>query len=248
MSTTPSKLSPPVTPSKRGYITLREACNITGLKIQTLRMRLKKGKIEGLKTPSKFGTTWLVKLDDLNNTDNIEPHTLNNEIPQILKGSNLTHSSITATHNKYLIQAKEEHLKDLQRHIDTQDKLLTIFQERIMNIEAEKASLENKLKMLPSPPEEILLKLTEKEDFITTLQENLTIEKNALQNKEEEKQKLDTKINKLTKEYEQKNKQLLQGREETEGKLKEEIEALKNKQTEMEEKYRPWWKKLFSIK
>lgn len=59
-----SKFENPENPPEKGLITLQEASKITGLKIQTLRSRLKRGKLRGVKQTSQIGVKHRLKAEN----------------------------------------------------------------------------------------------------------------------------------------------------------------------------------------
>lgn len=144
--------------------TLQEASEITGLKVQTLRMRIKSGKLEAFKNPSKHGETWLIKAYDLKKTEGIDNDRLKTQ-----EGSNLNSSKLRGSfeglpsNENPTIEAQREHIGTLQRTLQNFEGILTIFQQRIQILEAEREEMAGKIRLLPAPLEIIPSKLAELE-------------------------------------------------------------------------------------
>lgn len=166
--------------------TLQEASKITGLKSQTLRMRIKSGKLEAFKNPSKFGEAWLIKADNLKKVEKVDNDRLTVQEGSSLNGSELKGSIEGSPSNeKTTIEAQREHIGTLQRTLQNFEGLLTTFQQRIVNLESEKAEIECKIRLLPAPLEIIPSKLTELEQKELALRDSQQV----IRNLEEELQK-----------------------------------------------------------
>lgn len=97
-----------------------------------------------------------------------------------------------------LVKAKDNHISDLRN-------VLILFQERITVLESDRANMENKLKLLPAPPEDMSERLKEAEEAKKTLTEakGLMLEQEALiKSTSEEKQILEYELQKVESEKE----------------------------------------------
>jgi len=214
--------------------TLQEASEITGLKVQTLRMRIKNGKLEAFKNPSKHGEAWLIKPQNLKEIEKVDNTGL-----KVQEGSNLNPSSLSPSNLKGelqepLIEAYKEHITTLKGTLQNFEGLLTTFQQRVMNLEIEKAEMESKLNLLPAPPEMVTRELQEKDQ--------------ALQ----EKAAALAQAEKIVEEARETQKRYLEAMEELKAKLLEEEREKGVYRVQWEgaqaELSRPWWKKLFGMK
>lgn len=207
-------------------VTIKEACRITGLSVSTLRMHLKKGLIEGVKTSSKFGDTWHIKADSIRHLKPLESSGLNAQPLSNMSTSELS-TSTPIRGNDNPIRIRDEHLNDLRKQITTYEGLLTIFQQRIGALETEKVGYEEKLKLLPAPPEIVARELKDKAAALAQAE-------------------------KIVEEAKETQKRYLEAMEELKAKLMEEErekEAYRNQwESAQAELRRPWWKKLFGMK
>lgn len=207
-------------------LTIKEASKITGLSTSTLRMHLKKGLIEGVKTSTKFGDTWHIKADSIKHLKSLESSGLNAQPLSNMRTSE-TSTSTSIKNSDNLIRMRDEHLTDLRKQVMTYEGIIITFQQRIGVLESEKTAYEAKLKLLPAPPEILLNDLQQKEAALAQA------EKIVLAAQETQKQ------------YEEAVAQLklkLQEEEHAKEAFRIQWELA---QTELE---RPWWKKIFGIK
>jgi chromosome segregation ATPase len=97
-----------------------------------------------------------------------------------------------------LVKAKDNHISDLRN-------VLILFQERINVLESDRTSMENRLKLLPAPPEDVSSKLKEADEAKKTLTEakGLMLEQEALiKSVSEEKHILEYELQKVESEKE----------------------------------------------
>jgi chromosome segregation ATPase len=214
--------------------TLQEASEITGLKVQTIRMRIKSGKLEAFKNPSKHGEAWLIKPQSLREIEKIDNIGLKVQEGSKMNPSSLNPSSLRGELQEPLIEAYKEHITTLKGTLQNFEGLLTTFQQRVMNLEVEKAEMENKLNLLPAPPEVVTKELQEKDQ---ALQQKAT----ALAQAE-----------KIVEEARETQKRYIEAMEELKAKLLEEERVKEAYRAQWEgaqaELSRPWWKKLFGVK
>ena len=154
--------------------TLQEASNITGLKVQTLRMRIKSGKVEAFKNPSKHGEAWLIKAHCLKEIEKIDNRGLKPQESSNLNPSNLNPSSLKGESQEPVIEAYKEHITTLKGTLQNFEGLLNTFQQRIINLEAENTGLQHKIKLLPAPPETVNTILQNKEHALLEAQEAIS--------------------------------------------------------------------------
>jgi chromosome segregation ATPase len=210
------------------YITLKKASEITGLKVQTLRMRLINKKIEGYKSPSKYGVSWFVKIDSIRDLIKVDPDTLKLQNLNTSKQKAIKPFKGFKNINEALFEAKEEQIQALQNNLLDKDKLLTVFQERIQNIEAEKAILEDKLKLLPAPPEELAVKMQAETDRAEQAEKQAQEAQEAVKQAERDKEAVSNELDQT--------KDSVGIWQAQAAKLEEELKS---------ERALSWWKKLF---
>lgn len=221
---------------KKEWITLKEASLLTGLKVQTLRMRIKAGSIEGIMEPKNRGYVWLVKSSSINKQKKLDKHVINFE------GNALKLC-------REIIDEKSKRIEEQGGYISTLKELLANFQARLKIIEEEKSIIENKIKLLPAPPEEIIKHLQEKEKAVIAAVEASKKEEAIRERIQEEKKKLQDRVEEMEdkeKLLQARMEDLLKEKQEMEKRLRHE-EELKNKaQFELKDyKSKPWWKKIF---
>jgi uncharacterized coiled-coil protein SlyX len=151
--------------------TLQEASEITGLKVQTLRMRIKSGKLEAFKNPSKHGETWLIKAYNLKKTEEVDNDRLRAQEASNLNGSKQKGSieGYPSIENS-TVEAQKEHIGTLQRTLQNFEGILTIFQQRIKILEVEREEMAGKIRLLPAPLETLPIILETKENKIAELE------------------------------------------------------------------------------
>jgi hypothetical protein len=259
-------------PLKNEYVTLQEASIITGLKIQTLRSRIKRGKLEASQHPSQKGLVWYVKLSSLAEFSNIDMSRLNflepsfenllNREPSQTELRTLSNNLRTFSKNENLLNevknAQDQHIDTLLRTNKMYENLLTIFQERVNVLEEYNFQLENKIKLLPAPPEEIVDTLKDKEEKLNLVEDILKEEKKKNDEILKEKLEIEEKfhqeakflnetIEKVESDIKNCEANFFKEKKELEEKLKKEIEDKEKIKKELDfEKSRPWWKKIFS--
>lgn len=151
---------------KGKLLTLKEASEFTGLSVQAIRMRLKRGKLEGVLSPHKHGSTWLIKQDSIRDLRGLELTTLNPvSTSHVILSQENPSQELTVSENA-LLKEKDEHLTTLKSQLKVYEKLLTDFQARINIIESDKCHLEYQLKRLPAPVETVSARLEELEQTL----------------------------------------------------------------------------------
>jgi len=220
--------------NNKGVLTLQEASEITGIKVQTLRSRIKRGALKGFKKGSQFGEVWYVKADSIKALTGLEHDRLkvlkfNSENPL-----NENPSQGVLNSAEPLIRAKEEQIQTLQKmstelekHNTTLNEVLRVFQSRIQNLETEKAEIEGKLKLLPAPLEIIPSKLDELEEKTAAL----SMAENIIQQAQETQKQYEAEMAEL--------KQKLQEEEHAKEAFRIQWEL---SQAELK---RPWWQKFW---
>ncbi len=184
-------------------------------------MRLKRGKLEGVLWPHKYGSTWLIKADSITNSRDLELTTLNLLTPSPVIRSQENDSQLLTVPENALLREKDEHLTTLKNQLTVYEKLLTDFQSRIHVLESEKSELSGKIKLLPAPIESVASRLQELESVVREKEEVIKAE-------------LDYR------------EQLSHALHEQESRIMEKETMAKNLQAKLDaERKRPWWKKLF---
>ncbi|MDQ7827354.1 MAG: hypothetical protein RDV48_31460 [Candidatus Eremiobacteraeota bacterium] len=210
-------------------LTLKEASQITGIAVPALRMRLKSGKISGLKTQTKHGEAWYIKPDTIRELSSIEPERLNSFTLKSFNPEKFKGEFNPERGENLVLKAKDEVIEGLKKHLGTYETLLTTFQERILNLEAEKGEMESKIKLLPAPAEEVAERFSTMEKELERKNELMTKAKKVLNNVQIAIQQKDDTL------------------EEMKTKLEEEAKAKENLSNELvkvlEEMKRPFWQK-----
>jgi chromosome segregation ATPase len=217
--------------NKKGVLTLKEASDITGLNIQTLRSRIKRGTLKGFKKGSQFGEAWYIKADSIE--DLIQPfHGRLNVLDSKPENSSPESSSQGVLKDaEFLIQTKTQEAEalfklssSLEKQNNQLNDVLTMFQQRIMVLEDEKAGLESKLRLLPAPPELIVKEMEDKTAALAQAE-------------------------KILEEAKETQKQYAEAMEQLRVKLQEEEHAREAYRIQWEaaqaELNRPWWQKIW---
>jgi predicted DNA-binding transcriptional regulator AlpA len=159
------------------WLTLQEASKVTGIKIPTLRQGIKRGKYSGERQCTPNGHRWVISLDSVKAPMKLDKRWLNVRTGE--QCSDIQHSGEqTHAYSELLMKQQSERIGEQSKHISTLEKLLTDFQARISNIEAEKDELQGKLKLLPAPVEMVTTRLDELEQKIREKDEALSVEVN----------------------------------------------------------------------
>jgi chromosome segregation ATPase len=213
-----------------GLLTLKEASKVTGLNIQTLRSRIKRGALKGFKKSSQFGEVWYIKADSVANLAKLEHDRL-----KVLSISHEHPSSEnpSQSHSKdaeIAIRSKESQIEvllrlstSLEKQNCTYEQLLRDFHARINILESDKALVENKLKALPLPAEMVCARLSE-------LERSLSEKDDVIKAEVDHREQLSAVI------HEQK------------ARLLESERRLLEFEKELQDSRRPWWKKLLGAK
>jgi hypothetical protein len=164
-------------------LTLKEASNITGIAIPALRMRIKNGKIEGVKNHTRHGEAWFIKPDSIKEMKNNELNTLNVVTLKRVNSEIFNGETTMEKTENPVTNAKDEIIQGLKCHIKTYETLLATFQQRIQNLETERGDLEQKIKLLPAPPEILPSMLQQKDAMVLERDERIRALESVLQEK-----------------------------------------------------------------
>jgi hypothetical protein len=215
------------------WLTLQEASKITGLNTFTIRKRIKSGKLDGKKVNLKNKEVWYVSLGNGADLTKIDGERLNAKVRDE-PSSERVHDELinelgkkSSSYQGSLIQEKDERITELVHHNRILERLLGDFQARMMNIESDKVELENKLKLLPAPPEMVANELQQKAQALAKAQ---TIIKQA----------------QLT--HEQYKSALAQLQQKLQEEEKVKADLLGQWELAQAELKRPWWKKLLGVR
>jgi hypothetical protein len=221
---------------KPQWLTLQEASKITGLNSFTLRKRIKSGKHIGKKVNQNNREVWLVSLDSLGIPKKLDMNRLNVTFDDEPGGEPVYDEPVQETQEKshgyaeLLLNQKDERINDLlhhcgemSRHNKVLENLLADFQARIGVLESDKSELESKIKLLPAPPETLVSRI---QDFERIIQEKEETIKAELDYRE----------------------QLSAALHEQEARIIESSNEIGELKAELEERKKPWWKKLFTRK
>lgn len=159
------------------WLTLQEASKITGIKIPALRQGIKRGKYSGERQCTPNGHRWLISLDSVKLPMKFDNRRLNTGSGEQCSGE-LRSGEQFHGYAEMLIKQQCERIGEQSQHIATLEKLLTDFQARITNVEAEKDEVLKKLRLLPAPVELLSSRLEELEQKIQEKDEALTAEVN----------------------------------------------------------------------
>lgn len=210
------------------WLDLSEASNHLGLSVDAIRKKIKQGRIQGRKVEFRNSYKYQVLLDSIP----LEPHRLKDS-----QGRNsMVDFYVEKEGGKVeffypdIIETHKKQVEEQGRIISTLSDLLTNFQQRIISLEHDRTTLENKLKMLPAPPEEIIPIIKDKEENIVKIQAELNRETVKNEFMVSEIESLKNNRNSLNDEL---------------AKIQKKNEELAVK-LQLAEK--PWWKKLLKIK
>jgi hypothetical protein len=219
---------------KVNLLTLKEASELTGIAVPALRMRIKHGKIEGVKTQTRHGEAWFIKADTVTELKDLELNPLNTLTLKRFSGEKVKGEFNPEGDESPVLRAKEDVIQGLKDHLKTYEALLTTFQGRIINLESEKSGLEGQLRLLPAPPE-----------VVTSNLEKLMKENEEKTQAVERAQEI---LKKARVAYDQYKTSIV----ELKTKLAEEERTKEAYRIQWElaqaELKKPWWKKLFGIK
>lgn len=158
-------------------VTLQEASKITGLKVSTLRMRIKSGKLAGFKIATKNGEAWAVKADCISDLSQGFHERLNSMQGSTFEGAKLQGANLQGELVNPAVEAQREHIATLKNTLQNYEALLTTFQARVSNLEVEKQILGEQLRLLPAPAETIPSLIAELEARTLALQADLDRER-----------------------------------------------------------------------
>jgi len=158
------------------WLTLKEASKATGKSVPALRQAIKRGKLRAKKVSGLTGEKWVIDPDILGDTNKIEGVRLNTNKARNVKGltsGGKQSEQIAQELYERLIEEKNRVNIEQGKHLGTLQKLLTDFQERIHVLKADNLKLEQQIKLLPAPPEEITTRLAEQEKALAGAQARL---------------------------------------------------------------------------
>jgi predicted nucleic acid-binding Zn-ribbon protein len=254
--------------TEQSWLTLKEASDITGFQIPTLRQGIKRGKYLGKKVQFENRDVWLIDRDSLgicfkfdgeHFQVNMDKNVHNEHcIPEQTGEQPGEHSLKLLT---LLVGEKDKRLSEQAEHIGELRTLMGHFIERIKNLEYQNENLlqqTEQVKLLPEPIEEIRVKLEELENVKTQIQEVTGENESLVGEKTSMKNQIDHLSSQLTERCEA--EAMLQGeKSKLEDELAKKDRELENARTEAEkiemEKKKileelteirtPWWKKMF---
>lgn len=219
---------------QKNWSDLRDVSNITGLSIDALRKRIKLGKCEGRKVRTVRGYKWQINIDNIDLSEEVDTGLIKQNSQKILSSerhSDINSDLISEILKEELITAKDRHISDLQN-------VLTIFQQRITVLESDRAILENRLKLLPAPPEVISEKIRElesirdqseniRQELVKAEEERIRAEneqKNAVAQLEKVRTDAETQMNEARRELEEAKLQMEQLKKSAESQKTSEVD------------------------
>jgi chromosome segregation ATPase len=225
------------------WLDLKKASEITGIQIDALRKRIKAGKIPGRKREEHGKQKWEVQIDAATHSVKVDKSGLKVESPgnfQVDKFQMEFQDPGLKRTQKYvsvIVKEKDQRLLEQSKHISTLERLLSDFQDRTRNLEAEKSHLEAIIKALPAPPETMATRIQEQEAALEEARRReVEIQRETLAKAEE--------IARLAAERATVEAELARARDDAE-KIRQEKETLA---VQIEELRRPWWKRWFGIR
>jgi len=155
--------------AREGWLTLHEASSMTGIKIPTLRMAIKRGKYPGERVPTPNGHKWLIAIESLNPGEKSTRGTGRalQEVP-----ASLEHPG---THAGRLLEEMGQRICEQSRHIAALEELAASMRREMKRMEEENSSLRESLLLLPAPVAEVIATLEEQRMKIGRLEETVAL-------------------------------------------------------------------------